>query len=199
MFPMNKSVVAFLVASAVLSLFSGCGGRSAHPVSVRQYGDENRSCGALEAELRAIETEISQLLPKTDKTGKNLGLGLLGVIVPVSWFFLDLSDAEQVEIDALRRRYNYLIGLSFSRECDQKRAQIPDFRDQEAFQQHQLQMQQMRQEQQQHQQLQQLQQQQLQQLQHQQQLQLQQQYQQQLQELRMQQRQLEEKMKQPEK
>ncbi|MGI9275484.1 MAG: hypothetical protein ACR2PT_11655 [Endozoicomonas sp.] len=183
MLPMNKSVVAFLVACAVLLLLSGCGGRSAHPVAVRQYGDENRSCGALEGEQRAIETEISQLLPKTDKTGKNLGFGLLGVIVPVSWFFLDLSDAEQVEIDALRRRYNYLIGLSSDRHCGQERARIPDFRDQGAFQQHQIQMQQ-------------LQQQQLQQLQQQQQMQLQQQYQQQLQELRMQQMQLEERIKQ---
>lgn len=163
MLPSNKSVAVFMALLGLAAIMSGCGGRSAHPVAVRQYGDENRSCSSLDAELRSIEGQISQLLPQTDKTKKNLGFGLLGLLVPVSWFFLDLSDAEQIEVDALRRRYNHLVALSSDRHCGQARAQIPDFRDQAAFQQqYQMQLQQMQQQQMQ-QQMQQMQQQQMQQ------------------------------------
>ncbi|WP_153301613.1 hypothetical protein [Endozoicomonas arenosclerae] len=126
-------------------LQTGCAGRDAHPIAVRQYGDINRSCAALEGEMMFIEGEISRLMPKTDKTGKNVALGVAGVFFLVPWFFMDLSQAEQIEIDAYRQRYNYLLGLAQDKNCaGQSRVPIPDFRDPSAFQQ-QMQLQQQQQ------------------------------------------------------
>ena len=122
----------------ISATLSGCAGRAAHPVLIRQYGDENRSCAALESELRFIESEITRLLPKTDKTGKNVALGVAGAFLLVLWFFMDLSQAEQIEIDAFRQRYNYLAGLTADKHCDKPRQQIPDFRNPAAFQEEQL-------------------------------------------------------------
>lgn len=139
---MKRLPALFLGAMLVTTILSGCAGRQAHPVAIRQYGDENRSCAALESELRFIEQEISRLIPQTDKTGKNVGLGIAGAFFLIPWFFMDLSQAEQMEIDAFRQRYNYLVGLSADKGCDKQRKQIPDFRDPAAFQQEQLKIQQ---------------------------------------------------------
>lgn len=159
----NKTITLGLCILLVSATLSGCAGREAHPVSIRQYGDENRSCAALESELRFIESEISRLVPKTDKTGKNVALGVAGWFLLVPWFFMDLSQAEQIEVDALRQRYNFLVGLTVERQCDKQRERIPDFRNPEAFQQEQLKMQQEQLYQLQQQQIQHLQQQQIQQ------------------------------------
>ncbi|WP_236631649.1 hypothetical protein [Endozoicomonas numazuensis] len=127
---------------ALVLLQTGCAGRDAHPIAVRQYGDINRSCAALEGEMMFIEGEISRLMPKTDKTGKNVALGVTGVFFLVPWFFMDLSQAEQIEIDAYRQRYNHLLSLAQDKNCsNQSRVPIPDFRDPSAFQQQQMQQQ----------------------------------------------------------
>ncbi|WP_061509529.1 hypothetical protein [Endozoicomonas montiporae] len=144
---LKRTITFALCIMFVSATLSGCAGRKAHPVTIRQYGDENRSCAALESELRFIESEISRLVPKTDKTGKNVALGVAGAFFLVPWFFMDLSQAEQIEIDAFRQRYNYLAGLTVDKHCDKPRQQIPDFRNPAAFQEEQLKMQQMQQEQ----------------------------------------------------
>lgn len=156
---LKRYLSGVLIATSLSLSLVGCAGRDAHPVSIRQYGDENRSCSALESELRFIDSEISRLIPKTDKTSKNVGLGIAGVFFLVPWFFMDLSQSEQIEVDAYRQRYNYLLSLAADRQCSQQRVAIPDFRDTQAFQQYQLQ--QLQQQQQMQQQIQQLQQNQL--------------------------------------
>ena len=159
----NKTLAFCLCTLTLSAMLWGCAGRNAHPVSIRQYGDENRSCAALESELRFIESEISRLVPQTDKTGKNVALGVAGAFFLVPWFFMDLSQAEQIEVDAFRQRYNYLVSLTVDKQCDKPRQQIPDFRNPSAFQDDQLKMQQEQLHQLQQQQIQRLQQQQIQQ------------------------------------
>ncbi|WP_252179732.1 hypothetical protein [Endozoicomonas sp. 4G] len=122
----NRIVGISLVVLAFMQV--GCAGRDARPIAVRQYGDINRSCAALESEIVFIEEEIRRLLPKTDKTRKNVALGVAGAFVLVPWFFMDLSQAEQIEIDAYRQRYNYLLGLVRDKNCSSAaREPIPDF------------------------------------------------------------------------
>lgn len=104
-----------LLASALV--ISACGGRPANPVSVYQMGDENRSCAGLKAELSQIESDIARLVPETSKTGKNTALGVAGLFLIVPWFFMDLSDAERTEVEALRRRYNALIAIAADKGC----------------------------------------------------------------------------------
>ena len=110
---MNKK----LIISLLIIAMSGCAGRAANPVMVQQYGDQNKSCEAIEKELTFIESEVGRLAPKTEKTGKNVGLGVAGALLIVPWFFMDFSESEQVEIDAFRRRYNHLIILAEDKKC----------------------------------------------------------------------------------
>ncbi|MCA9396352.1 MAG: hypothetical protein KC649_04200 [Candidatus Omnitrophica bacterium] len=112
----------------------GCAGRAANPVMVHQYGDEQKSCSALEREMLFIQEEINRLIPQTDKTGKNVLLGVTGFFFLVPLFFMDLSKAEQIEINALRQRYNNLVIIAGDKGCAENREQIPDFKDAKAFQ-----------------------------------------------------------------
>ena len=119
----KTSVVTLLV----VTLSVGCAGRAANPVMIRQYGDENRSCLALEREMEFIENEIQRLIPQTDKTAKNVVLGVTGWFLIVPLFFMDLSQAEQMEIDAYRRRYNHLLIIAGDKQCEVERTEIPPF------------------------------------------------------------------------
>ncbi len=68
----------------VMITVAGCAGRAANPVMVNQYGDDEKSCKALEREILFTEEEIRRLMPATEKTGKNVALGVAGafLIVP---------------------------------------------------------------------------------------------------------------------
>lgn len=104
---------------AFLAMFTvtACGGRTPNPVMVAQYGDQNKSCKALEFEMMNVQGEIQRLLPKTDKTGKNVALGVAGWFLLVPWFFMDFKNAEQTEYEAYRQRYNHLASLAMSKNC----------------------------------------------------------------------------------
>lgn len=97
---------------------SGCAGRAANPVTVNQYGDNGKSCKAIETEIRFIDSEVTRLVPATEKTGKNVALGIAGAFFLVPWFFMDFSQAEQMEINALRQRYNHLSILAGEKNCE---------------------------------------------------------------------------------
>lgn len=74
-----------------------------------------------------IEDEIQRLIPQTNKTGKNILLGVTGFFFIVPLFFMDLSKAEQIEIDAFRRRYNHLVIIAGDKQCESDRVEIPRF------------------------------------------------------------------------
>ena len=109
-------------------LVMGCAGRPATPVMVYQPGDQTRSCDALERELELIEDAIVRLLPKTDKAEKNTRLGVAGIFLLVPFFFMDLSKAEQVEVNALTKRYNHLLTIGQENGCGFKQTRSPDFK-----------------------------------------------------------------------
>jgi hypothetical protein len=109
------------------SLLGGCAGRPAQPVMVYQHGDEARSCDALERELELIEEDILELLPQTEKSDTNTKLGVAGIFLLVPFFFMDLTKAEQVEINALTKRYNHLLKIGEVNGCGFEREAIPDF------------------------------------------------------------------------
>ena len=120
---LKNIAVSILTATLVVS----CGGRAANPVMVHQYGDEQKSCKALEREIAFTEEEIHRLIPKTEKTGKNVALGITGFILIIPWFFMDFSKAEQIEVNALRQRYNNLVIIATDKECGLEKEEIPDF------------------------------------------------------------------------
>lgn len=119
---MYKTISVLLISMCLIS----CGGRAANPVMVQQYGDQNISCAGIEKELNFIESEVTRLAPQTDKSGKNTALGVTGALFLVPLFFMDFSKAEQIEVDAYRRRYNHLLILAEDKKCGIDKQQIPD-------------------------------------------------------------------------
>lgn len=111
---MNKRVLA---SALIVTLLIGCAGRAARPVAQDQVGDGQRSCAAIELEMGQIQSEIQKLTPESDKTGKNVGLGIAGAFLLIPWFFMDLSDAEKAEIAAYQQRYNKLQVLATQKKC----------------------------------------------------------------------------------
>ena len=111
----------------VVTFVVGCAGRTANPVMVQQYGDDKKSCDHLENEMQFIEGEINRLIPQTEKTGKNVALGVTGFFFIVPLFFMDLSKAEQQEVDAYRKRYNHLLLVSRDKNCGVEGEMIPKF------------------------------------------------------------------------
>ncbi len=124
------SLINDRVSVIVLSvlLLTGCAGRAAYPVMVYQYGDEERSCDAIERELELIREDILMLMPQTDKADKNTQLGVAGIFFLIPFFFMDLSKAEQVEINALIKRHNHLLKIGELNSCDFEQKLIPDFK-----------------------------------------------------------------------
>ena len=119
-----KALLATLVA---VTLCVGCAGRAANPVMIQQYGDDKKSCQALEREMAFIQGEMQRLIPQTEKTGKNVALGVTGFFFLVPLFFMDLSKAEQMEVDAYRQRYNHLLIIAGDKQCGFDRTEIPAF------------------------------------------------------------------------
>lgn len=107
-------MAAFVLAGIVLS---GCAGRAPNPVMVQQYGDAGKSCDALVHDMNFIESEVSRLIPDTEKTGKNVALGVTGAFFLVPLFFMDFSQAEQMEVNAYRQRYNHLATIAMDKGC----------------------------------------------------------------------------------
>lgn len=112
---MCKRLIVWAISSILLI---GCGGRAARPVAQDQVGDAQRSCAAIELEMGQIQSEIQKLVPESDKTGKNVGLGVSGFfLLGIPWLFMDLSDAEKAEMSAYQQRYNKLQVLATQKKC----------------------------------------------------------------------------------
>ena len=106
--------VAFLL---IIGNLTGCAGRAANPVMIRQLTDEQKSCIMLKREISSIETNIQQLSPQSDKTSRNVALGIAGLFIWPFWLFMDLSSAEKEEINAYRIRYDHLMHIYHDKGC----------------------------------------------------------------------------------
>ena len=117
---MNKKLKPVLVLLVgVLFIAQGCmGGRSAQPITVAQSGDAKKTCKALRKETKQILRKIHKMVPAIKKKDRNRTLLIMpGVFLIIPLFFVDLSDAEKVETNALRERYNHLSTLVDRHNC----------------------------------------------------------------------------------
>lgn len=112
---MKETICLLLVCSIFLT---GCAGRDAYPIAAYLPGDERRSCESLRGEISQLQADMAALLPKTDKGVSNALWATAGVFLIVPFFFMDLKDAEKIEFEAMRRRYNRLISIAAEKDCD---------------------------------------------------------------------------------
>ena len=113
-------------------VLSGCAGRAANPVMPNQPGDESRSCVSLVSEMNEVEGEINKRLPKENRTGQNVALGVAGAFLIVPWFFMNFSEAEKIEINAYRTRYNHLVRIYNDKNCGASKQEMPAFEKQKS-------------------------------------------------------------------
>jgi len=113
---MLRSIVAF---AAVLFL-AACGGRAAQPVALETALDSQLSCSHLRGELERNILRLSELRGESEaKVGNNMGMLL------VSPFFLDVSDTQTVEAQAIVDRNTRLMEMAQGRDCQDIR--LEDF------------------------------------------------------------------------
>ena len=113
--------MVYLLVFAIF--FAGCAGRSANPIQTHMQGDNERSCEGLMMEMDQIDADMRSILPKTNKGAGNVLLGAAGFFFIVPWFFMDFKEAEKIEYDAMRNRYNHLLVIATEKKCDLKGAQ----------------------------------------------------------------------------
>jgi hypothetical protein len=113
-----------LCSAVLLSLFTACGGRIAKPTQTTYFQDPLKSCSQLEQELGALQHDIIALEPHLDKSRKNqalMGASLL-LIFPLA--MMDTTNADKIEYEALRRRYNHLLQTSSKKRCPTERQML---------------------------------------------------------------------------
>lgn len=109
-----KKIISILIS---VILLTACAGNTPNPIPQHQPGDENLNCSELRQELMDNQTKITRLIPKQNKTGKNVGLGIAGAFLIVPRFFMDFSDAERIEIQSYQLRDNWLRTLCAQKKC----------------------------------------------------------------------------------
>lgn len=67
--------------------------------------------------MSQIDANVAAKLPDTQKTGKNVALGVAGLFLLVPWFFMDFTDSEKIEIEAMRNRYTRLNSIAADKNC----------------------------------------------------------------------------------
>ena len=119
----RKFQPVFVLIVVVVFFVQGCAGRAAHPVKVAQSGDTKKACKLLLKETKQIRQNIKKMIPAVKKADKKRTLLMVsGGLLIVPWFFLDLTDADKIEANAQRARYNYLVDRGVKRNC---RLKIP--------------------------------------------------------------------------
>ena len=109
-------LIPVVILSTTVSL-AGCAGRTADPVKAYKVTDSGMGCSEIKAELAHIDSQVAGLVSESEKTGKNVALGVTGWFLIVPWFFMDLGDAEQTEIKAYSERYVELEKLYVRKGC----------------------------------------------------------------------------------
>ena len=65
------------IAVAILSLsLVACAGKTPKPVAAYKVGDDEMDCRELKAEMAHIDARVAELIPESEKTGKNVALGV---------------------------------------------------------------------------------------------------------------------------
>ena len=114
----NKFPRVLVLIIVVLFVAQSCRGRAAHPVKVVQSGDMQVTCKAIQREAKPIPRNIKEMIPGIkSKDSNRVLLMMAGAVLIVPWFFLDLTDSEKIEANALRERYNHLADLASKRKC----------------------------------------------------------------------------------
>jgi len=113
----NYAAITSMILAALIGV-SGCAGRTPQPVTAYAFGDERKACEELNVEIANLETKIVALTPYANKTGRNVAAGAIGALVfwP-SLFFMDLQNAEKVEVESYKKRVEAFQQIKSRKGC----------------------------------------------------------------------------------
>ena len=94
-------------------VLAGCGGREAHPVATTQSVDPLLTCAHIAAEFGNNQKRVAELAGEwSERNRDNVGLLLFSPL------FLDLSQSERKEAEAIAARNQRLLELATAKSCD---------------------------------------------------------------------------------
>ena len=103
---------AKIVLASGSLLLAACGGRASEAVTVERTTDSLLSCDHMTAEHRVNSKRIPELdKERSSESSNNAGLLLVAPL------FMDFSDTEKKEIEALKSRNIHLVGLMDQKKC----------------------------------------------------------------------------------
>jgi hypothetical protein len=109
---------ASVAVALLMALVSACGGRVANEVQAAGPNDRLLTCDHLEAERTVNLARMADLVgERRTSNDNNAGMIAGAVLVPAYILFLDFSDTEKKEAEALVRRNETLESLIVSRSC----------------------------------------------------------------------------------
>tara|TARA_B100001248_G_C27350000_1_gene440832 strand:+ start:629 stop:1114 length:486 start_codon:yes stop_codon:yes gene_type:complete len=107
-----------LFALLFLAFLYGCAGNAPKPISVVQSGDFQLNCDQLTSAVNNIASFGNELSnDETIKWKRNIGLASAGAFLIVPYFFMDLTEGDNIEINAARARYIHLHRIAVSKKC----------------------------------------------------------------------------------
>jgi len=106
---MKKIILTICLVLIILT--SGCVGSNPKPIAKHQSGDKYLNCLGLKFEIQNIDKQIE--VRKELKKAKGFGnlIKLAGISLIAPGLFIDLKNAEQIEIDALEKRKKVLLEI----------------------------------------------------------------------------------------
>lgn len=110
-----KKVLCAICLMLVL-LTSGCSGTNPNPIAKHQSGDKYLNYWGLKFEIQSIDKQIDvRREVKKAKVFSNL-MRLTDIYLIYPALFIDLRDAEQIEIEALQARKQILVLILKTKE-----------------------------------------------------------------------------------
>jgi hypothetical protein len=76
--------------------------------------------------MAQLQADMQRILPETNKLGYNAVCVAGGIFLIFPFFFMDLKNADKVEWEAMRVRYNRLLVYAVEKNCDFGGASTPD-------------------------------------------------------------------------
>jgi hypothetical protein len=112
---MKKALIILVSTFALAS----CAGRHANPILATHASDRQMSCSSIQSELETHERTLVNLQLERSRINRtNINMGIAGSFLLVPLFFINVSDAPEVEQYAISGSMNKVNDLSAAKKCN---------------------------------------------------------------------------------
>lgn len=111
---MKKALIIFATSVVLAS----CAGRYANPIIANHNSDQQLSCADIRSELSSHERTMVNLQMERSRINRvNINMGIAGSFLLIPLFFINVTDAPEVEQYAIAGRMNKLNDLVAAKKC----------------------------------------------------------------------------------